>query len=228
MSEILQSQETVKLFEYDYDKPDLTEEDALAHHGVKGQRWGIRKDRRGGGSGGKSKKKRRALIKSKPINKYKTNEDALKAKDLKYINKHKNEFTTKELNQVMSRVEAESKLNNMVKQSSSRGKIKRIIKNPAFKAVATIAIGSLVLAGVSTYNRGQSAVKNKEYRKLMGNPSDAELRNVRRRAMGGAKGYIKDVGKYAGRGTLNTARKQIYNYTDIFEEDYADRKRRKF
>lgn len=40
MSEILQSQETVRLYEYEPCKPDL--EDYIEHHGVKDMHWGVR------------------------------------------------------------------------------------------------------------------------------------------------------------------------------------------
>lgn len=32
----------IKLYEYDYSKPDLLDDEILEHHGIKGQKWGVR------------------------------------------------------------------------------------------------------------------------------------------------------------------------------------------
>lgn len=126
----------LRLYEYDYDKPPL--EDVIIHYGVKGMKWGVRKDKKRL-FGSKRRKKKDKV--------YKSNEEAIAAKDLKYIQKHKDKFSTKELNQVMNRVEAETKLDKMAKQSTSkaRKRVDKILKSKAFKAIASIAvIGALI------------------------------------------------------------------------------------
>lgn len=133
MGEVLQSQSIIRLYEYDYDKPPL--EDAIIHYGVKGMKWGVRKDKKRL-FGSKRRKKREKT--------YKSNEAAIEAKDLKYIQKHKDKFSTKELNQVMNRIDAETRLEKMAKQSSSgaKGKVKKILNNKVFKAVAIVALAA--------------------------------------------------------------------------------------
>lgn len=78
MSEILQNQETIKLFEYEDLKPEL--DDVLEHHGILGMRWGRRNGppypldskvstgkrlKKAGGKGSISRKRRRALKKAR-------------------------------------------------------------------------------------------------------------------------------------------------------------------
>ena len=78
MNEILQSQETIKLFEYEDPKPEL--DDVLEHHGILGMHWGRRNGppypldskvstgkrlKKAGGKGSISRKRRRALKKAR-------------------------------------------------------------------------------------------------------------------------------------------------------------------
>lgn len=80
MSEILQSQETIKLFEHEDLKPEL--DDVLEHHGILGMHWGRRNGppypldskistgkrlKKAGGKGSISRKRRRALKKARKV-----------------------------------------------------------------------------------------------------------------------------------------------------------------
>ena len=60
MSEILQSQETIKLFEYDITKPELSEEE-LEHFGIPGMKWGVRKERERKGKAQRRRKKKERI-----------------------------------------------------------------------------------------------------------------------------------------------------------------------
>ncbi len=143
------SEEIIRLYEYDQEKPDI--ESALAHFGIKGQKWGVRRYQNPDGTytdagrrryGFKSRRKKEKTYKSK--------EEAIEARDLKYINKHKSEYSTKELNDLMNRINTEQRLSQMAKQDSEAKKnVKKIFKSNTFK---TIAVASLAAFIITSYN----------------------------------------------------------------------------
>ena len=84
MSEIIQSEEIVKLYEYNQFKPDLDEE-TIEHFGILGMHWGVRngppyplgsdkstgkrlKKSAGGESGSVTRKRKKALKKALSLN----------------------------------------------------------------------------------------------------------------------------------------------------------------
>ena len=99
------------LYEYDYDKPELTEE-FLEHHGVKGMKWGVRKDRYSGLSGAirrhrLKKKRKKALQKAREIRaknaaaakeNQKTKEQIIADHDHEALMKNIKLFSTQEIN----------------------------------------------------------------------------------------------------------------------------------
>ena len=154
MSEILQAQSLVKLYDNDYTKEEI--DDALIHYGVLGMKWGVRKDRlrqRRRENIEKSREHRRKVRKrvkrwnrSTSDRKYSTREEAIKAKDVTYINEHRNEFSTDELNRVMNRINTEQRLSQM---AYDRTTYARVTRSKAFKAVAGAAISGLTFAAVN-------------------------------------------------------------------------------
>lgn len=162
MSEILQSKESViKLYENEFQKPIL--EDELSHHGILGQKWGKKngppypldskvstgkrlKDTIGKIS--KKKKKSKQQV-------YKSNDEAIKSRDYDYISKHKDQFSTKEMNEIMNRVQTEERMSQFAKDHSNKTKIKKILKSKPMKAAASLAIASL---GYASY-QGLSGMK---------------------------------------------------------------------
>lgn len=179
MSEILQTQPIVKLYENEYNNLDLDE--VLEHHGIKGQKHGVRNgppyplDSRI--STGKRLKKTVGSIKRKlssksavkkakkakqstPQDKYQNKEDAIKAKDIEYINQNKGSFSTKEMNDVMNRITTEERLSKMVYDQK---KAKRLTSNKAFRVVASSAISGFTFAAVNY------AMANKQSRENYGN-----------------------------------------------------------
>lgn len=139
--------EEIRLYEYDQEKPDI--ESALAHFGIKGQKWGVRRYQNPDGTytdagrkryGFKSRRKKAEKI-------YKSKEEAIEARDLKYINAHKSDYTTKELNDLMNRINTEQRLSDMANKSNKDAKkrVEKIFKSNAFKAIATASIIALAI-----------------------------------------------------------------------------------
>lgn len=165
MNEILQSDE-VKLYEYDQYKPDLN--DMIDHCGITDQEYlyhyNHNHDPRNGqftsGSGGvtivgkKNKKGGSPKKKSKEDKKiYKTKEQAMADKDLEYVKEHVDDFSTKELNDLLNRINVESRLDEAISKNSpsNKKKVKKIMSSPAFKFAAALAISSLSYAAYNGY-----------------------------------------------------------------------------
>ena len=122
----------------------ITTDGELAHFGVLGMKWGVRKDRDKGGGGGikgflkkrKNAKKMKKLRKAKKL-KAKLEKKRLKKtakleakrqklldkyiKDPNLMYKNRNKFTTEEINKAMDRFEAEKKLNQYRMTYLNRG-----------------------------------------------------------------------------------------------------------
>lgn len=143
MSEILQSQSSVRLYEYDYDKPEL--EDFLEHHGILGMHWGERNGppyplddsvstgSRLKGSGHISRRKRRKLKKKrvKALKKArktraqnqkirKTKEEIIRTKDIASMYKYIDHFSNKEIEDVLNRLRKEDELRREVETRRAR------------------------------------------------------------------------------------------------------------
>ena len=184
-----------KFYTYDYDKPDLSEE-FLAHFGVKGMRWGHRKDRLKGSC---KTRKRKSSTKSKVKRAKKqqpTKEELIEKKDLKEISKRKNEFTTKELNEVMNRINAEERLDKMYKDSKpttkAKNTVKKILNDKKFKvAVAVIAVSALVGVSYAAYRKNEGMT--------------APIKRIEDKQNPYKKQYRKDVAYGAGQFVRNYA-----------------------
>ena len=150
-SEILQSEE-IKLYEYNTFKPPL--EDVIVH-------YNHNHDPNNGqfttgpisvsGSSDLSKKKKRTKghrIKKETKKIYKTNEQALEDRDFKYVNEHKDQFTSKEMDELMKRIQTEERMSKFTKDRSSKAKVKEILKSPEMKIVSALALTTL---GYATY-----------------------------------------------------------------------------
>ena len=189
MSEILQTQQSVKLYEYQYNILDLDE--ALEHHGIKGQKHGVRNGPPypldSAISTGKRLKKSIGAVKKKWASKsevrkakkakaakakeqlrkereakanqpkYKDKREAIEAKDLEYISQNKGMFSTNEMNEVMNRVNAEQRIDQMV---YNQKQAKKVTNSKAFKVIATTAISGLSYAAVNYAMAGTEGRKN--------------------------------------------------------------------
>ena len=135
-SEILESEE-IKFYEHDTLKPPL--EDIIVHYNHNHDpRNGQFTTGPGGGSGNVSLKKDKKKRKKKQV--YKSNEEALSERDYKYISNNKDQFTTKEMNDLMNRIQTEERMDKFTKDHSSSTKVKKIINNPAVKGIAIAAL----------------------------------------------------------------------------------------
>ena len=131
------------LYEYDYAKPELTDE-FLEHYGVLGMHWGIRKQPKYTGSLRQRIKKKKAyksrvkaLKKARKIKAKvtaekkeaaKTKEEIMKTKDLKAMKKNLDKFSNSEIQSVLDRIDKEKKFNEyLAKQNkASMSKAKRL------------------------------------------------------------------------------------------------------
>ncbi len=170
MNEVLQSQETIKLFEYEDPKPDL--DDALEHHGILGMHWGQRNGppypldskvstgkrlKKAGGTGSISRKRRRALKKARKARaknlkikteqklqeqqRQKSKEDIIKSKDVKSMLDNVDMFTTQEINDMLNRIGSEQRLQAEVsKQIEANKSVGRKLVDVAKKNVKEAAV----------------------------------------------------------------------------------------
>ncbi len=145
MSQIVQAEESIKLYEFESSKPDLDEE-FVKHHQALGAHWGIHngppyplsrilstgkrlkpaaKGVSGGRSGSVTRKRRKALkkarktrvknLKIKTMEKQ-TKEEIIKNKDVKSMLKNVDKFTNQEINDMLTRLDVERKLAEKVKE----------------------------------------------------------------------------------------------------------------
>lgn len=110
----------------------MRSEDYLAHHGIKGMRWGVRRQRPSGGGGrifGKPKKTIPA-----------ENSFSKDYKDMKNM-------TNKELRNAITRLELEKQYSSLVRNDVSNG---RRMVNSILRDVATQTVSDLLKEGAMT------------------------------------------------------------------------------
>ncbi len=185
--------EEIRLYEYDQEKLDI--ESALAHFGIKGQKWGVRRYQNPDGTYTDAGRKRYGFkSRRKKVEKiYKSKEEAIEARDLKYINAHKSDYSTKELNDLMNRINTEQRLSDMANKSNkdTKKKVEKIFKSNAFKVIATASIIALTITSYNfwswlksddineTFQFGKELKKTgKEIGRIMANDKFGKYKNL--------------------------------------------------
>ena len=127
----------------------------------------------------------------KQTTKITTKEQAIENRELKYIQEHIDDFSSQELNELMNRINTESKFNDFVNKNSSKkdSKFKKWVSSPEFKLFATALVLSSL--GYASYNAYEGMTSK--------TPRLVDKSNPYR------KQFIKDIGY----GAKNFAEKKI-------------------
>lgn len=173
----------VMLYEYNFAKPELSEE-LLMHYGVKGMHWGVRRYQNYDGTrikGGKTVRSKSKMSKAaanraqRRADKEAQKKRVQKTKEeIAYMNRHPEKYSTKEINEKLNRINAESRLSDMNRQLNPtlKDRVKKIANNKAVKAIAITALAAAVAAGtaavITRYNK--YGMSYKQFQKYGSNP----------------------------------------------------------
>lgn len=177
--------QVIKLYEYDYDKPELSEE-TLEHHGILGMHWGTRngppyplgsnistgKRLKSGSTPSKHKQRKlkkkrvKSLKKARKVREQnrkvqqeqqKSKEEIMRTKDIASMAKNIDMFSNQDIQEMLTRLDWESKLRDRVRSQEEANKPfgKKAADN-AWNAVKTGA-GKGVTSTISTVS--ENAVK---------------------------------------------------------------------
>ena len=200
MSQIVQAEESIRLYEFESSKPDL-DEGTLEHFGILGMHWGTRngppyplsskistgkrlKKGFGGGSGSVTRKKRRALkkarktraknLKIKTMEKQ-TKEEIIKNKDLKSMLQNVDKFTNQEINDMLNRLDVERRLAEKVKEieRANMPTTKKLWKSMKESAKEGAARGGKQIIKTASAN-GIKMASKKLLKQLGGDPNSEE------------------------------------------------------
>lgn len=200
MSQIVQAEESIRLYEFESSKPDL-DEDILEHFGILGMHWGKRngppyplsskistgkrlKKSFGGESGSVTRKKRKALkkarktraknLKIKTMEKQ-TKEEIIKNKDLKSMLQNVDRFTSQEINDMLNRLDVERRLAEKVKEIErvNMPTTKKLWKSVKESAKEGAARGGKQIIKTASAN-GIKMASKKLLKQLGGDPNSEE------------------------------------------------------
>lgn len=199
MSQIVQAEESIRLYEFESSKPDLDEE-SLEHFGILGMHWGKRNGppyplsskistgRRlkgsGGGSGSVTRKRRKSLKKARKTRaknlKIKTmekqsKEEIIKNKDIKSMLQNVDKFTNQEINDMLTRLDVERRLAEKVREveRATMPKTKKLWKSMKESAKEGAAKGGKQIIKTASANAMKMASK-KVLKQLGGDPNSED------------------------------------------------------
>lgn len=111
----------------------------LYHHGVKGQKWGVRRFQRKDGSLTSAEKKRRGTKESK--------DKSIKRERVKDL-KNRRKLSDVDLKKKIERLKLEKEFKNLTKEEITPGKkfVSDIMSSAGKKALTTIAAGTMLYA----------------------------------------------------------------------------------
>ena len=183
MAEIIQTEESTKLYEYNYPKPEL--EDIIQHfnpnHDPSNGQFTF-----GFGSGGVgsiSRKRRKALKKARKIRaknlkirtmEKQTKEDIIKRKDIKSMLSNVDKFTNQEINDMLNRLDVERRLAEKVKEfeRSKTPAVKKIWRGAKESAKEGVVKGGKQVIKTASTNAVKMA--SKQLLKQMGGDPNSE------------------------------------------------------
>lgn len=196
MGEVLQLEESIKLYENVYEKPPL--DDIIEHHGILGMHWGKRNGppypldskvstgkRLKSSSGKISRKRRKSLKKARKIKASnikkrqeeekkqekieKTKEEIIKSKDIKAMSRNIDKFSNQEINDMLNRLDVEKKLKDRVVaiEKANRSKGEKFKDAAKESIIKGLSSGARSLASTVSENALKMGVK-KVVKELVG------------------------------------------------------------
>ena len=170
------------LYEYNFTKPELSEE-LLMHYGVKGMHWGVRRYQNYDGTrikgGGKIVNKSKVSKSAVKRAQRKADKEAQKKRmqkhkdEIAYMSRHPEKYSTKDINEKLNRINAESRLSEMNHQlnPTTTDRVKKIANNKAVKAIALTALGAALVTGAAiAISRSDYGMSYKQFKKYGSNP----------------------------------------------------------